>query len=89
MLSYYSFSYIKQVPWSVPKPDGLCFVYKNYLIFFLPTCFQYLKKLVIKMTILVAFFSSKSAEFLHVAFISAEKHCPVIVFAGLLLVFEK
>ena len=41
------------------------------------------------MTILVVVFCSKSAAFLHVALISAEEHYPVIVFAGLLFVFEK
>ena len=41
------------------------------------------------MTILVGFVScSKLAEFLHVAFISVEKHHPVFFFAGLLFVFE-
>ena len=50
----------------------------------------HMKMLVIKGSKwLFFFFCSKSAEFLHVAFISAEKHCPVIVFAGLLFVFEK
>ena len=43
-----------------------------------------------EVTILVVFVScSKLAEYLHVAFTSGEKHCPVIFFAGLLLVFEK
>ena len=41
------------------------------------------------MTILVVFVSrSKLAEFLHVAFISVEKHHPVFFFAGLLFVFK-
>ena len=41
------------------------------------------------MTILVVFLScSKFAEFLHVTFISVEKHHPVLFFAGLLFVFE-
>ena len=41
------------------------------------------------MTILVVFVScSKLAEFLHVAFISVEKHHPVFFFAALLFVFE-
>ena len=41
------------------------------------------------MTILVVFVSgSKLAEFLHVAFISVEKHHPVFFFAGLLFDFE-
>ena len=41
------------------------------------------------MTILVVFVScSKLAEFLHVAFISVEKHHPVFFFAGLLFVFD-
>ena len=41
------------------------------------------------MTILVVFVScSILAEFLHVAFISVEKHHPVFFFAGLLFVFE-
>ena len=41
------------------------------------------------MTILVDFVScSKLAEFLHVAFISVEKHYPVFFSAGLLFVFE-
>ena len=41
------------------------------------------------MTILVVFVScSKLAEFLHVAFISVEKHHPVFFCAGLLFVFE-
>ena len=41
------------------------------------------------MTILVVFVScSKLAEFLHVAFISVEKHYPVFFFAGFLFVFE-
>ena len=41
------------------------------------------------MTILVVFVScSKLAEFLHVAFISVEKHYPVFFFPGFLFVFE-
>ena len=41
------------------------------------------------MTILVVFVSCfKLAEFLHVAFISVEKHYPVFFFAGSLFVFE-
>ena len=41
------------------------------------------------MTILVVFVScSKLAEFLHMAFISVEKHCTVFFFAGSLFVFE-
>ena len=41
------------------------------------------------MTILVVFVScSKLAEFLHVAFISVEKHHPVFFSAGLLFIFE-
>ena len=41
------------------------------------------------MTFLVVFVScSKLAEFLHVAFISVEKHYPVFFFAGFLFVFE-
>ena len=41
------------------------------------------------MTILVVFVScSKLAEFLHVAFISVEKHYPVFFSAGFLFVFE-
>ena len=41
------------------------------------------------MTILVVFVScSNLAEFLHVVFISVEKHHPVFFFAGLLFVFE-
>ena len=41
------------------------------------------------MTILVVFVScSKLAEFLHVAFISVEKHHPVFFSAGFLFVFE-
>ena len=42
------------------------------------------------MTILVVSVScSKLAEFLHVTSISVEKHCYVIIFAGLLFAFEK
>ena len=41
------------------------------------------------MTTLVVFYScSKLAEFLHVPFISIEKHHPVFCFTGLLFVFE-
>ena len=41
------------------------------------------------MTILVVFVScSKLAEFLHVAFISVEKHYPVFFSAGFLFVFK-
>ena len=43
-----------------------------------------------QVAILVVFVSySKLAALLHAAFVSVEKHCPVICFAGLLFVFEK
>ena len=37
---------------------------------------------------MICFSCSKLAEFLHVTFISVEKHHPVFFFAGLLFVFE-
>ena len=51
-----------------------------------------MKRLVEKgdvMILVVSVSGSKLAEFLHAAFISVEKHCTAIFFAGLLFVFKK